>query len=192
MIVRRLLPLIAAAFLAGCGTSPPTRYYTLTAVPRSGPPVASVRSPVTVAQVNVPPALDRNSLVRSTGGTTVDVSDQDRWVAPLGSMVRNVLSQNLAMRLPKGSVVLPDAPSPPHTATIVLSIAQFEPAADGRIVLKGSWAVLKDGADKPVLRRDMALETTAPGADGAAQAQGMSQLLGDLASQIASALGGMA
>lgn len=193
MSARSAMIVAAVALLAACGTSPQTRYFTLsvvpgTVVPGSGPATASVPSPVTVAAVNVPASLDRDSMVRRTGPTTVEVSDRDRWVAPLDSMVRRVLSEDLTTRLPEGAVVLPDSPSPPHTASIVVSIGQFELDPRGKVVLKGSWSVLKDGG-MPELRRDVALETSARGGDGSAQAEGMSELLGQLATQIATALG---
>jgi uncharacterized lipoprotein YmbA len=42
----------------------------------------------------------------------LEVSQQDRWTAPLGDMTRNVLSQDLASRLPNGAIIPPDAPLP--------------------------------------------------------------------------------
>ncbi len=188
---RIALFLLAAALLTGCGSSPKTSYFTLTAVPATERPAAAIPSPVTVAAVNVPAALDRREIVRSTGVNSVDVSSQERWVAPLGDMARRVLSEDLAARLPKDKLVLPDAPSPQQTASIVVSIAEFGPDASGAIVLDGSWSLVKSGQndqDVPKLRRDIALKTRVSAEGASGQAAGMSQLLGQLASQIAAAL----
>lgn len=187
MILRRIIFLLTALVLANCGTSPKTHYFTLTAVPGSEQEKASISSPVAVAAVHVPPSLDRRELVRRTGANTVDISDQDRWTAPLGEMIRRVLSQDLATRLPTEKVVLPDSPSPPHTAQIVVTIAEFGPDANGRTTLDGSWSLLEGGRANPVLRRNVTLETSSSAGAGS-QATAMSELLGQLATRITATL----
>jgi uncharacterized protein len=187
MRVRRAIMLLAALALADCGTSPKTNYFTLTATPPSEHATASISSPVTVAAVHVPPALDRREMVRRTGANSVDISDRDRWTAPLGEMSRSVLSQDLAARLPAGKVVPPDAPAPPRTAQIVVSLAQFGPAGDGRVVLDGDWSLVDD-REKPLLRRTVSLETASPGRGADGQAAAMSRLIGQLAGRIAATL----
>lgn len=179
--------LLAALLLADCGTSPKTQYFTLDAVPGGGAK-ASIATPVTVATVSLPPSLDRSAMVHRTGATTVEISDQDRWTSPLGDMTRRVLTQDLAARLPEDKVILPDQPAPPHTARLVVSITQFGSDGSGRIVLSGGWSLVKGGSDTPVLRRDFTLAAPAAAEGGGVQAAGMSQLLGRLASEIASAL----
>jgi uncharacterized lipoprotein YmbA len=188
MRLRRTLPLLLVLALADCGTSPKTHYFTLAAVPPQEPPKASVAAPVTIAAVHVPPSLDRREMLRRTGANSVDISGEERWTAPLDEMIRRVLSRDLAERLPKDKVVLPDAPAPPHTAQIVVTIAQFGPDANGRVALEGSWSLLKGSRGEPALRRDIALETDSSAADAAAEAAAMSQLLGQLASRIADTL----
>ena len=69
------LMLLASA----CGSSPPTRFYTLDPVPahhHSGP-VGGV--PVVVGKVTTPAALDRLSFVTCASANRLNVSDQDRW-----------------------------------------------------------------------------------------------------------------
>jgi uncharacterized protein len=186
--MRRPILLLAALMLGACGSSPKTHYYTLAPVPAAQQHARSIAAPVTVAAVRVPPALDRSEMVRATGANTVEIREQDRWTAPLGDMVRRVLSEDLAARMPPDKVVLPDAPTPPQTAQIVLALAAFGAAPDGKVTLQGSWSLLDGERGKLVLRREVALETDAqtPGADGDAAA--MSHLLGELASNIAKTL----
>lgn len=187
MRLRRALFVLAGLVLASCGTSPQTHYFTLTTVPGTAQERGSISSPVTVAAVHVPPSLDRRELMRRTGANTVEISDQDRWTAPLGEMSRRVLSQDLAARLPKDMVVLPDAPSPPHTRQIVVTLAEFGPDANGKTTLAGSWSLLEGTQATPVWRRDVTLETRSPAGAGS-EAMAMSELLGELAGQIASTL----
>ena len=179
-----IVPLILLV-LANCGSSPKTHYFALTVMPGTAREKGFIPYPVTVAAVHVPPSLDRREMVRQTGETTVDINDQDRWAAPLDEMVRNVLSQNLLDRLPRDKVVLPEAPAPPKTARIIVSISQFGPDARGGVALAGSWSLLDDVRSEPLLRRNMTLESNSPAENGASQAAAMSHLLAQLANQIA-------
>lgn len=189
--VRRAIAIAAMVFLAGCGSSPKTQFFTLTPVPpQQGQARAEIKAPVTVAAVKVPPSLDRSEMVRRTGATTVDIDSDARWTAPLGDMIRTVLSQDLAARLPKEKVILPDSPAPQNTAQIVISIAEFGPAAAGGMTLQGSWSVVKGAAAKPILQRNFDLDTDASATDGSSQAMAMSRLLARLADDIAAALPG--
>lgn len=180
--------ILAALTLTGCGTSPKTHYFTLAVIPGAAPSTIAISPPVTVAAVHVPPSLDRRAMVRRTGANTVDVSSQDRWVAPLGEMTRRVLSQDLAARLPKNAVVPPDTPGPPHLAEITVSIAQFGPNGQGGVTLEGSWSLLRGNRHEPALRRDIALAIASSAPGGSGEAAAMSQLLGQLATRIAGAL----
>lgn len=187
MRLRRPILVLAALVLANCGTSPKTHYFTLAAVPAEQEN-ASISSPVTVAAVHVPPSLDRREMVRRTGENTVDISNQDRWTAPLGDMIRGVLSHDLEMRLPQDKVVPPDAPPPPKTAQIVVSLDQFGPVGNGKAALHGSWSLLEGDRGRSVLRRDVALEVSSSARSGDAEAAAMSELLGQLATRIAATL----
>ena len=189
--MRRAIAIVAMVFLAGCGSSPKTQFFTLTPMPpQEGQARAEIKAPVTVAAVNVPPSLDRSELVRRTGATTVDIDSDARWTAPLGDMIRTVLSQDLAARLPQEKVILPDSPAPPNTAQIVVSIAEFGPAGTSGTTLQGSWSVMKGAAAKPVRQRNFDLDADASATGGSSQAMAMSRLLARLADDIAAALPG--
>jgi uncharacterized lipoprotein YmbA len=174
--------------LSACGSSPKTHYYTLAVAEEPVSRADTVRFPVTVAEVRLPASLDRREMVRQTGANTVDISDQNRWEAPLGDLIRRVLSQDLAVRLPRGRVALPDSALSPDTAQLVLSIAQFGPDANGRVVLDGSWSLLGGDPAKVILHRDVMLRQDRSVDTSEGEAAAMSAVLGRLATQIAAAL----
>ena len=174
----------AALILAACGSSPPTRFFTLTAVAPIGRPPDAPPFPVQVAAVHIPAMLDREAMVRRTGANALSISDQDRWGAPFGDMIRNTLARDLAERLPEGAVILPDAPSPPSTALLVVNIASFTEDADRHVTLDGSWAIMHGRPAKAILNREVTLECEADGEDSAAEAAAMSRLVGQLADRI--------
>jgi len=183
----RLIPVLALLTVAGCASSPPTRYFALDPV---APAAASGADraggagvPVKVDAVHIPPALDRESMVRGESGNQLQISSQDRWAGDLGEMIRRVLTQDLASRLPAGMVIAPQSPAPPKAHGLVVDILTFQPQA-GEVVLDADWTLLQGTQSNPVVRRSVHLT-----ASGASQAQdeaaAMSTLLGQLADDIA-------
>jgi uncharacterized lipoprotein YmbA len=186
VISRASLGWVALAALMACGTSPKTHFFTLAVVPGDAA-TSSLPFRVQLAAVHLPPTLDRRQLTRMTGEHRVAISETERWAAALDDMVRNVLSQDVAARLPAGTVVLPDAPTPAGTRSLVVTLAQFGPDAGARVQLVGSWALLDPGTNMAVMDRDVRIDAgPAPTADGTADA--MSRALGTLGSDIASGL----
>jgi hypothetical protein len=135
----------------------------------------------------MPPSLDRVKMVRMTNANSVQISETDRWSAPLDEMVRNVLSQDLAAILPTNKVILPRAPAPPGTGSLVVTLTQFGPDASGEVKLKGSWALLNSASGQTQLERNFELDA-GPAADADATAAAMSKALSRLASVISAGL----
>ena len=105
----RLSVLAAALLLAGCGTSLPSKFYVLTAEPappRFGAPAGST---VALGRVSLPGALDRPALARRRGGNEIVYAEEERWAGPFDDMVRRVLADDLAARLPAGVTLVADA-----------------------------------------------------------------------------------
>jgi uncharacterized protein len=185
----RLPTLLALLTLAGCASSPPTRFFALDPVsPGSAAAAGTPGAPVKVDAVHIPPALDRDSMVRGESDNQLRISSQDRWAGDLGEMIGRVLTQDLAQRLPSGMVVAPESPAPAGARGLVIDILTFQPQA-GEVVLDADWTLLQGTQANPVLRRSAHLTQSAtPSAQGEAQA--MSALLGQLADDIAKEMGG--
>jgi len=175
--------------LASCASSPPTQFYSLSAVsaesavPRSE--AASEPARVRVAAVHIPPVLDRREIVRRGPGDRLQVSGEHRWGAPFDEMVQHVLTADLLERLPAGEVVMPSAPSPSGTDSIVVDLLQFQADAGGTLVLQGSWSLIAPEQETPALVRDFRYEDATSAQDYGAEAAAMSRLLGRLADDIA-------
>ena len=184
----RLIPVLALLTLAGCASSPPTRFFALDPVsPGTAAAAGDTGTPVKVDAVHIPPALDRESMVRGESGNQLQISSQDRWAGDLGEMTRRVLTQDLAQRLPAGMVVAPESPAPAGARGLVIDVLTFQPQA-GEVVLDADWTLLQGTQANPVLRRSVHLTQSAtPSAQGEAAA--MSALLGQLADDIASQMG---
>jgi uncharacterized protein len=140
---------------------------------------------IQVGAVQIPAVLDRNAIVRETSPDTLSISEQDTWAAPLGELARNVLTQDLASRLPNGSVILPEAPTPSSAAQLEVTIAKFTETSDQGVVLQASWTLVQGQPAHQILTRDVHLECEATGDGAQAQAAAMSKLIAQLADNIA-------
>jgi uncharacterized protein len=185
-----LLPVLALLTLAGCASSPPTRYFALDPAPpaTAADQTNASAAPVKVDAVHIPPALDRDSIVRGESDNQLQISSQDRWAGDLGEMIRRVLTQDLAQRLPSGMVIAPESPAPPTARGLVVDILTFQPQG-GEVVLDADWTLLQGTQSNVVARRSVHLTVSAPpSAQG--EAESMSTLLGQLADGIAAQIGG--
>lgn len=177
--------------LAGCGSSPPTHFFTLNPVPPAAgaPPVHAKDPPVQVGDVQLPPTLDRLEMVLRGPGTQVQVLGSDRWAAPLKGLVQETMTQDLRDRLGDSAVLAPGTPAQPGKVQILLlTFQEFSADASGRVTLDASWAVGRGNPPKPVLNRQTTLHVNAGSTTPGAVAEGMSRALGALADRIAAAL----
>jgi uncharacterized protein len=174
--------------LIGCGSSPPTQFYTLDAVPpRQTPIVRAADAKVQVAAVHIPGALDRQEMVRESAPGKLDVSDQNRWGAPFGEMTRRVLTQDLVQRLGPAAVILPDEPAP-QADKIVVDILQFGSGPSGLVTFDGSCSLMRGGSDTPLATFHVHLSENAQPDNYRSDAAAMSHILGELADEIAAAV----
>jgi len=187
MTLRPMLIILAAA-LAACGHSPPTRYVTLNAEPVVAPRATAQIQPVQLTAVHIPAELDRPEVVTQDAANQLTIHDTDRWGAPLGQMMRRTLAQDLLTRLPQGAFVLPEAPPPPHTRTLVVTVLNAEADAGGGLTMQVSWTLLSGHPAHTDLTQQLTLSSSMASRDATAQAAAMSQLLGQLADRIAAAV----
>lgn len=112
----RLWPALLVLALAGCGTSPVTRYHTLqsTQAPATG---GGAERLVEVLPVLVPASVDRNELVLTDAAGRLAVQQGERWSGDLAEQLRGVLADALwrearatdvyAAPVPQGASTLP-------------------------------------------------------------------------------------
>jgi len=193
MKYHRAIAMLIAVIVSACGSSAPTRYYTLNSVG----PVAVGRyrpsgSPVVIEKVVLPAILDRPQLVRRLSANQLDVDELDRWAAPLDNLAQNVLALDLAARMPSGAVIQPGQPIPSGAIRrISVDLTTFEADLAGNVVLRAQWTIETANADsesEPTSHSEYI--TVQAGTNSAdAVAAGMSQALSELADRMAADLG---
>lgn len=108
---------------------------------------ATTIAPVQLTAVHLPAVLDRPEVVMLAAPNRLIVDDDDRWGAPLAQMMRSTLAQDLLTRLPAGSFVLPDAPAPAGTRTLVVTVLDCEADANGKLTMQAEWSLLSAQPD---------------------------------------------
>ena len=187
---RRAAPLVALALLlaAGCGSSPPSHFYVLTADPV--PPRAGAAGGNTVAlgRVTLPGTLDRPQIARRKGGNEIVFTEEERWAGPLDDMVRRVLADDLAARLPAGVSLIESSAKPPPGVTIAVEVSRFDADESGGVTLTARWEALGPNGRPLGPPRESTIVEPGSGRDAAAVVATMSRAVGALAARIAAGL----
>lgn len=144
MTTRRGSRLVMIAVLSiaatACGTSAPSRFYTLdsTAI-TEGAPAADYT--VSVGPVSIPAAVDRPQFVVQVGPNRVAVDEFNRWAAPLDENIARVVAGDLATLL--GTPRVARAPlgnfDPAYRVTI--DVQRFESIPGDAVLVEAVWAV---------------------------------------------------
>ncbi len=177
-----------AALLAGCASPDPALY---TLQPRPGVPRIAAyasagkaaRPVVVVHSIELARYLERDEIVRSSEQVRLVVSRNNWWGEPLQAMLRRVLIDDLAQRLPNADVLADNSPIAAHAnAEIQVAVQRFDGNDGGQVVFVGYAQVTRDG--KPVLDR---LRFSVPTAAGTVkdQVEAMSAALGQVADVVA-------
>jgi uncharacterized lipoprotein YmbA len=182
-IALAIAPLTAPLF--GCGHSPPTRLFTLTADAGKSP-ARYTGPPVQLESVIMPPGLDGARIVRRASATQVEARDTEHWAAPLGQLMRQTLTEDLAARLPPSFVIYPDAPRPDPTVGIVVDVLRCEDTGSG-LAIDASWSIFKPDRSGITARGEKRIARTNAGSADA-MAEAMSAAIAELADAIAADL----
>ena len=186
-----LAVLSACGLLGACGSSPPMRFYTLSMIAPAASAEASSPAdaiPVRLEAVAIPAELNRLELVYHSGPNRVQVSDSDRWIAPLDEQIRRILSDDLSARLPSGMVADPNEPaSGDARRRLSIAIARLEANESCAVSLYASWSLR--GARTDAVRRGMEhIEVPAGTPCPASLADAMSRALALLADRLAATI----
>ena len=178
--------------LAGCATSPATRFYVLAPVSLDAiePAPAAGGSTIGVRSIELPDELDRPQIVTRTGPNTVHVAEFDRWSGSLRDGARQLVAANLATLLPGDRVaVYPWTPGTSVDRQVIVEITRFDGELGGRCVLRARWRVLGGRGTPPSVYGESVLSEPS-GSDYAALVAAQSRLLGALSLEIARAIRG--
>ncbi len=192
-----LLAALALLAVAGCvplQRTPEPRFFVLRSLAAPlAPPVPAVDGdrPVAVLGVRIPDHLERPQLVVWAAPNELRIDEFLRWAEPLDAGITRTLADDLQALLPSDRVVR--APWPASTrprCRLATELRVFGTQPDGRVTIEGSYTLLSPAEDRALVRRSFALARPAQAGswDPGRSVEAMSELLSELAKQIAASV----
>jgi uncharacterized lipoprotein YmbA len=167
--------------LAACGTTAPTRYLTLAAVPPAQPGQGGAGLVLRPPEVRWPAAFDRLDVARPTGGVEVTVEELARWSAAPGRLAASALTADLVARLPGAAIASWADPAPADAVAVTVTVETLSARPSG-YGLTAEVSILCGAGPA----RRWTFDAQADGAhDARGEAEALSRLLGALADRIA-------
>ena len=146
----RNAPLVAlcalAAFAAGCSSTPPSSFYTLSHTAAPAAPASQLS--VVVGPVSIPAIVDQPQMVVSTGPNQIAIDEFHRWASPLASDISRVVAENLVTMLGTPRVSqFQQSLNAPADYRVAIEVQSFESVPGEAATLNAVWIVrrAKDG-----------------------------------------------
>lgn len=187
-----LVGLASVLLLAGCGSTQPTRFFSLH--PQASPqslPALSRTSSVQITGFYIPAIFDRDEIMREVSPGELDADEFEHWAAPFSQMARQILSEDLAARMPPGVVIFPGSPTPVDAIQLTVNLVSYRVIGHSA-QLQASWSLklprpsgettVSEGTPwRPEL---LLLQSPIGDGKGAATANAVNDLLAQLSDQI--------
>lgn len=181
--------------LAGCSSTPPTKFYGLTPVSaaKAGHAAAAdAQLVIGVGPVELPKTLDRPQLVTRRGQNEFELSEFDHWAEPLGESVPQVLAENLAVLVPaRRTVIYPWVHTVEVDYQVVVRVLRFDRSEGGDTVLKVRWSLSSPPNENELVARDASYTRRPTGDDARATVEAMNFVLGEFSRDLAKAIRGL-
>jgi len=189
-LVSVALMLFLVVQLAACSSTPPTRFYTLSALDRSDHeerfPADQRRKVIGIGPVALAKYLDYPGIITRSGANTITRAELDRWGGSLGAEVSRVLVENMEQLLPRGQyLVLPWLEAAAMDYRVQLNITRFEGTLEGPVVLCASWMLLGRERNTLLASSDAVVTEQVRGTGYETISNAMSRALAELSRRIA-------
>ncbi|MBK1649915.1 hypothetical protein CKO36_15245 [Rhabdochromatium marinum] len=176
--------------LSGCASSPPSTFYTLTAVTADRAEIASLRGgqlAVGLGPVSFPRFLDRPQVVQRAGGNQLTLDEFNRWGGSLDDDFLRVFSENLGRELRTSRIVVfPSELRLPLDFRVLAEIIAFEAGPADQAMLKVRWAVLNPSTEEVLrMREDVYRQPLPAEASIAQQVVALSTALAEFSQDVA-------
>lgn len=142
---RALMLVIATLWLAGCASSPPARFYTLSPLgsPAAKPP-SSAAKPVSISitPVEIPDYLNRPQIVTRSGRNELILAEFDRWAGSLPDYIAAVMAENLSLLLPSDRVqAVPRGRNEKTDYTLAMRILRLDCVPGDQVTMRVQWTL---------------------------------------------------
>jgi len=150
---------LVALFVVGCSSTPPSRFYTLSAATTPAAPSSDLS--VVVGPVSVPAEVDRPEIVVTTGPNQVRLEEFNRWASPLQNNIARAVAENLVALLGTPHVTLfPQTVSADASYRAAIEVQSFGSALGEAATLDAVWTVSRTKNGKSQTGRTTVREAT--------------------------------
>ena len=158
---------LVCAMLVGCGSSPPTHFYTLSAetlVSNGSAENSAAGYSVSVGPVTLPEMVDRPQLVVRVGANQVALVEEHRWAEPLKGEIPRVIAENLSQQLGTQRVATFSQNAVRDAEyRVLVDIQRFDSMIGQTVMIDASWTVRRVPDGQPRMGRSLVRESTAGG-----------------------------
>lgn len=183
-----LVLIIGLALLTACGSSPPTRYYQLEERVSQPDGAPSSTLSVRVGPLYIARYLQQPNIVTPQDNYQVEVAEFDRWVEPLDQSISRILTTNLSDALSSNWVhefgVGNDAIEL-FDYQVLATITRFDVDDNNIATLKAQWNLVTPRPSVTLLAKRTVLTRQAASSSYSSQAAALSDLISELAKEIA-------
>ena len=129
--------------LAGCGTTPVSRYYMLTPQDSATVTRTLVGDPhIGVGPISFPKYLDRPQIITRTNSAEIYMAETERWAEPLEENFTRVLAENLSRLLGTAHISIePSRSRGEIDYRVTADVIQFDADVSGYVILIAYWNV---------------------------------------------------
>lgn len=143
MIKKYVTLFILILSLSGCfsGTTPPSKFYTLT--PTQTKAVSDKRMNIGIDRIQLPRSLDRPQMLTASATTPeMTLSELNRWIEPLPTLIQRCLITDLSTALPNSVIGSKTFSGPIDDYTISVNIIRLT-ATPGKEVTLLAWVSIR-------------------------------------------------
>jgi uncharacterized lipoprotein YmbA len=140
------------AVFAGCATTPPSHFYTLshTATPSGASTATRTNVSVVVGPVSIPAIVDQPQIVVSAGPNKVSLDEFNRWASPLQNNIARVVAEDLVDLLGTPRVSLfQQSLNADAEYRVAIEVQNFESAPGEAATLNAVWIVRRPRTARP-------------------------------------------
>lgn len=155
------LPIVAITLalglaLAGCASSPPSRFFTLSGAPAPAAPSSTLS--IVVGPVTIPAVVDRPEIVVTVGSNEVWLDEFNRWASPLADAIAVATAENLgaALATSRATSLVQSAVDADYRAAI--EVQRFESAPGAYALLDAVFTVRRTADGRSSTGRTTARE----------------------------------
>jgi len=138
--------------LTSCGTTPPSKFYTLEAM--SGSETTQIAPDRQNLHIGIGPVqfaeyLQRSQIVTRTNGAEINLAETHRWAEPLHNNFGRILAENLSILVGTDKVSLhPSRNWSDIDYQVVVNVWQFDVSKQGEVTLVANWSIRGKGGSE--------------------------------------------